>query len=156
MAGGRCGATCTRSAAKVHGVKVIISGRSAPTPQIHPLQIQVTGDPCQTFDWILLVGWLVGWPHSIGQREGMGYVFDYAIYHQNSHSFGAICKWANGYLTGLNLLKFVTFCCLLFVVVGFVFLYTAVCDPCQTFDWIFVVSWVVGWPHSKGGVLESG
>ena len=121
MAGGRCCAACTRSAARVHGVKVVISGRSAPTPQILPLQMQVTGDPCQTFDCILLVGWLVCWPHIIGQREGLGYVFDYAIDHQNSRSFGAIWKGAHGYLRDLYLLEFSTFCCLLFVVVGFFF-----------------------------------
>ena len=35
----------------------------------------------------------------------MGYVFDYAIDHQNSCSFGAICKGAN------SILEFDTFCC---------------------------------------------
>ena len=53
----------------------------------------------------LLVGWLAGSPHSIGQREGIRYVFENAIDHQNRCSFGAICKGAN------SILEFDTFCC---------------------------------------------
>ena len=84
----------------------------------------------------------------------MGYVFGYAIYHQNSHSFGAICKWANGYLKGLNLLKFVTFCCLLFVVVGF---FSCIQLPAIHAKLLTESFWSVGWlvgPTAKGGSLK--
>ena len=49
MAGGGV-APLSQPAARVHGVKMIISGRAAPTPQILPLQLQVTGNMCQNVD----------------------------------------------------------------------------------------------------------